>query len=86
MINHSCDPNAHVFFEGGQLRVRSLKAIAAGEEITVSYTPSMLNVASRKVLLDHKYFFDCYCEFCEPGLAFLHTNMSLHRYPLQDRT
>jgi SET and MYND domain-containing protein len=74
MINHSCDPNAHVFFEGDQLRVRSLKDIAAGEEITISYVPPMLNVANRKILLDHMFFFDCYCESCEPEPTFFFAN------------
>jgi len=37
-MNHSCDPNAFVFFENGQLRARSLKTIHAGDEITQSYT------------------------------------------------
>ncbi|KAK1759017.1 hypothetical protein QBC47DRAFT_336635 [Echria macrotheca] len=42
-INHSCLPNAHVFFEGNILRLRSLRKIKAEEEITISYIePSSL--------------------------------------------
>jgi SET and MYND domain-containing protein len=62
VINHSCDPNAHVFFEGERLFVRSLKEIAAGEEITVCYIDPTLDVAARKALLKREYFFDCCCK------------------------
>ncbi|KAK4155397.1 hypothetical protein C8A00DRAFT_42028 [Chaetomidium leptoderma] len=65
MINHSCDPNAFVFFEGRQLRIRSLKKIAAGEEVTICYLDPTLDVAARKALLKHEYFFDCYCNRCK---------------------
>ena len=37
LINHSCEPNSAVFFEGPELRLRSGQAIAPGEEITISY-------------------------------------------------
>lgn len=62
VINHSCNPNAFVFFEGRQLRVRSLKKIAAGEEITLCYVDPAIEVASRKKVLQRDYFFHCSCE------------------------
>ena len=37
LMNHSCDPNAHYFFEGLGLRVRALRSIHPGEEIQISY-------------------------------------------------
>lgn len=36
-INHSCAPNAHYFFGGRELRVRSLRSIRPNEEIQKSY-------------------------------------------------
>ncbi|KAL2166246.1 hypothetical protein VTG60DRAFT_3086 [Thermothelomyces hinnuleus] len=65
MINHSCAPNAFVTFEGCQLRVRSLKPIAAGDEITVSYADPTLPVFNRQNFLKETYFFDCRCKGCE---------------------
>ncbi|AEO58286.1 hypothetical protein MYCTH_33039, partial [Thermothelomyces thermophilus ATCC 42464] len=65
MINHSCAPNAFVTLEGCQLRVRSLKPIAAGEEITVSYADPTLPVFNRQKFLKETYFFDCRCKGCE---------------------
>ncbi|EPE31990.1 SET [Glarea lozoyensis ATCC 20868] len=38
LLRHSCEPNVFIFFEGNQLRVRSLKPLKAGEEISRSYT------------------------------------------------
>lgn len=67
-INHSCDPNAHVFFEGNQLFVRSIKKIEPGEEITISYIEPTFEVAKRQDILKHEYFFECSCEFPIPIL------------------
>ena len=64
-INHSCDPNAFVFFEGNQLRVRSLKRIPAGGEITVCYVDPTIDVAMRQELLKRDHFFDCCCSRCK---------------------
>jgi hypothetical protein len=48
LMNHSCDPNAFVFHEGSELRVRSLKPIRAGEEITQSYYDGDTDVLPRR--------------------------------------
>lgn len=42
-INHSSDPNAICLLEGTTLRVRSLRPIHAGEEITSSYTENTID-------------------------------------------
>lgn len=63
IINHSCVPNAFVTFEGCQLRVRSLRPIAAGEEITVSYADPSMPVFNRQKFLRDMYFFECHCRF-----------------------
>lgn len=61
VINHSCDPNAFAFFDGRRLYIRSLKTIAAGEEITISYLDPTITVCIRHEILQHEYFFDCRC-------------------------
>ncbi|KAK3323364.1 hypothetical protein B0T19DRAFT_442861 [Cercophora scortea] len=63
-INHSCDPNIFLFFEGNQIRVRSLKKIEAGEELTRCYTPEHLCIVRRQPWLKHGDFFDCWCRRC----------------------
>ena len=62
MINHSCDPNAFVYFEGNELRVRSIRPITAGEEITICYVDPTLILTARKAFLQREYFFDCSCK------------------------
>lgn len=61
-MNHSCDPNAHAFFEGTQLRVRSLKPIQAGDEITLAYVDPKTGVMMRRELLSSNHFFACKCK------------------------
>ena len=61
IINHSCDPNAFCSFEGAGIRVRSLRPIGEGEEITISYTDDTLARDTRRGHLT-KWFFDCACE------------------------
>lgn len=61
-INHSCDPNSSVFFEDGYVRVRSLRQIAAGEELTIAYCDTTWNVLLRQTFVKTEYQFDCKCE------------------------
>jgi len=63
-MNHCCDPSAFVFHEGKEIRVRSLKLIRAGEEITQSYFDVDVDVLVRQKGLQEKYFF--FCEFRYP--------------------
>jgi SET domain-containing protein len=63
MINHSCNPNAFVLFEGHTLCVRSLRKLAAGEEVTQCYGDVSVDVLMRRQVLKSRYFFDCYCKY-----------------------
>ncbi|KFZ07293.1 hypothetical protein V501_06603 [Pseudogymnoascus sp. VKM F-4519 (FW-2642)] len=65
MINHSCDPNTVMVFECGQLRLRSLKPIRAGDEITQTYTDLKAGVLVRRQELSIRASFTCSCIRCE---------------------
>ncbi|KAK4205013.1 hypothetical protein QBC40DRAFT_325619 [Triangularia verruculosa] len=65
MINHSCEPNAFAFLEKGEIRVRSLRKIAAGEEITICYIDPTIDVKSRQEILMDEHFFECDCTRCK---------------------
>ncbi|KAK4677823.1 hypothetical protein QC764_302260 [Podospora pseudoanserina] len=65
MINHSCEPNAFAFLEKGEIRVRSLRKIAAGEEITICYIDPTVDVKSRREILMDEHFFECDCARCK---------------------
>ena len=75
LMNHSCDPNAFVFCKGAQLRARSLRPIAAGEEITISYVNPLYNYNFRQKRLKSKYFFACQCT-SPSALSIHHTILS----------
>ncbi|KAK0641951.1 hypothetical protein B0T16DRAFT_516523 [Cercophora newfieldiana] len=47
-----------------QLRVRSLKKIPAGKEITISYVDPGFDVAARREVLQREHFFECNCTCC----------------------
>lgn len=61
-INHSCDPNAFAFVEGGKIHVRSLRKISAGEEVTITYLGMTVDANSRQKKLKKLHFFNCYCK------------------------
>jgi hypothetical protein len=67
LINHSCEPNSAVFFEGPELRLRSGQAIAPGEEITISYIDPNQSFNVRQEQLASKYHFTYKCKKCKKG-------------------
>lgn len=62
LSNHSCDPNAFVFHEGRQLRMRSLKPISPGDEITLSYVNLRAGMIPRGIMLRNSFSFVCSCK------------------------
>lgn len=68
-LNHSCVPNAqgnlNTDLPGSQFTIHALRAIADGEEITISYLHDELAVRSaRQRRLQEGYGFECACEIC----------------------
>ncbi|KAK8027761.1 hypothetical protein PG991_004817 [Apiospora marii] len=59
IMNHSCDPNVLISFDGSELVVRSLRAVEAGEELAHCYTDVQSDVLLRQKLLQSEYFFTC---------------------------
>ncbi|MEP9401779.1 SET domain-containing protein [Sphingomonas sp. VNH70] len=41
LVNHSCDPNAGLRFDGDRIRLIALRPIAAGEEVTWDYSTTL---------------------------------------------
>ncbi|CAK7217673.1 hypothetical protein SBRCBS47491_003243 [Sporothrix bragantina] len=71
LVSHSCVPNAFIFVEGRQARVRSLRAIDPGEEITVALVDTRLDVQNRREALRLQTLndeYDCNCNMCEEDL------------------
>lgn len=63
-FNHSCLPSAEFYNEGTSLRVRSVRDISAGEEVTISYVPVTETLWDRRQALWRQYKFDCECDRC----------------------
>ncbi|KAF1983591.1 SET domain-containing protein [Aulographum hederae CBS 113979] len=71
-LNHSCLPNAYWSFnttddEGmeGLMEVRATHVIQAGEEILITYVPTLSTKEERRELLWEGYGFECHCVACE---------------------
>jgi hypothetical protein len=61
LLNHDCQPNALIFFEGDELRARSLRTIRAGEELTRCYWDPTSDVLLRQQVFQAEQFFKCQC-------------------------
>lgn len=70
-LNHSCRPNAATSAGDGVTTVYSLRAIAPGEEICVSYASAFLwlPVHARRAQLAKRWGFLCACARCDEELA-----------------
>lgn len=70
MFNHSCEPSCKLRHPlGGSSGGRSLefvaaRAIAAGEQLTISYVDAALPREERRARLAESYYFDCACARC----------------------
>lgn len=67
--NHSCDPNAKIFFKRNnyELSIVALKSIGCGEQIFISYLEDcalMRSRYSRQKILMENYLFKCSCLKC----------------------
>ena len=69
LLNHSCTPNTAVIFSGSMLTLRSLAAIPAQSELSISYIDSTNPTSSRQSELQNRYFFNCKCPSCSAGLT-----------------
>lgn len=64
LLNHSCNPNATVWFDGDQAVVRACRDIEPGDEITISYIDRSMSRFKRKEALLRDFYFDCCCDVC----------------------
>ena len=71
LMNHSCQPNVAVSFQGSQLTVRATEPIKAGGHISHCYGPQKggLITPLRQQQLRHQYCFTCQCQGCRRGFV-----------------
>ena len=66
--NHSCAPNCEVAFaEDNAVFVVTTRAVALGEELTISYVDASGTDDERREELQETYGFECRCARCERG-------------------
>lgn len=65
-VNHACLPNSYFAYNTteGCMEYRTLRAVAPGEELTVSYTDIFVGTPQRRAALYEKRFFSCQCSRC----------------------
>ncbi|XP_071635897.1 SET domain-containing protein SmydA-8 isoform X1 [Temnothorax longispinosus] len=69
--NHCCVPNTrHHFDDQQRMHVSAVLPIAAGEEITMSYTDLLWDTWSRRQFLKITKYFSCHCNRCSDPLEF----------------
>jgi hypothetical protein len=64
-FNHSCSPNLQCLQAGVQMEFRTLRPIALGEPLTITYISCNAPLAARRRTLRSDYFFTCHCSRCE---------------------
>ena len=77
LVNHSCDPNCFLNFEGGphtafrRVHLRVTRLITPGEQLTICYGPHKNKIHSaknRREALQNQYSFLCHCASCHEEL------------------
>ena len=69
LLNHSCAPNTAIIFSGSALTLRSLAAIPAKSELSISYCDTTNATSARQSELRNRYFFHCKCSYCSAGIT-----------------
>lgn len=79
--NHCCVPNSrHHFDDQQRLHVSAALPIAAGEEITMSYTDLLWDTSTRRQFLRITKRFSCNCNRCSDPLVCLHCDHAISCY------
>ena len=71
ILRHNCVPNCVVTFEGNQVRVRAIRDIRPGEELTLYFGQNIgrdrSDYNSRRAFLKSHLNIDCTCKLCTQG-------------------
>ncbi|KIY72319.1 SET domain-containing protein [Cylindrobasidium torrendii FP15055 ss-10] len=64
LFNHDCTPNIKKTRDGRALAFRTLRDVAAGEELCISYVEETDSWEKRQARLQEWWFFSCQCAKC----------------------
>lgn len=63
-IDHSCEPNSILTFNGAKIFVKTIRDLDPDEKPTISYTDILMPKTFRQQLLLKNYYFVCKCMRC----------------------
>ncbi|KAL2815376.1 SET and MYND domain protein [Aspergillus granulosus] len=64
IMNHDCDYNSVVGFDGSEMYVKAIRPIKQGEQIFISYVDTTNRFPVRNKELLERYYFTCRCKKC----------------------
>ncbi|OOF96521.1 hypothetical protein ASPCADRAFT_129601 [Aspergillus carbonarius ITEM 5010] len=64
LINHSCNYNSVVNFDGPNLQIKALQPIPKDSQIFISYIDATNPYSRRQFDLQDRYYFTCHCSKC----------------------
>jgi len=83
LLNHSCDPNCVVVFQGRTQFIVATKDIEKDDELTISYIDQGYeDTKTRRHLLQEDYYFNCQCSRC--GSEPTPDSNLVHQLPIKD--
>lgn len=68
-MNHSCEYNTVVGFDGSVMYAKAIRPIAKDKEVLISYIDATNPYEQRQKELKERYFFTCNCPKCKRGTA-----------------
>ena len=66
-LNHACEPNCHIHYEGTTVKLCAVKDVATGDELTISFVSPSVDAAQcgdagmARLLVQALFGFDCRC-------------------------
>uniref|UniRef100_A0A8D9BF04 Protein msta, isoform A n=1 Tax=Cacopsylla melanoneura TaxID=428564 RepID=A0A8D9BF04_9HEMI len=71
LVEHSCFPNLYKSFtNSGQVLLRAMKPIAAGDHLSICYTDPLWGTINRRHHLEESKYFTCQCDRCRDPTEF----------------
>lgn len=76
LINHSCDYNSVVGFDGEELFIKAIRPIRKDEQIFISYIDTSEPFDARQSQLKERYYFKCRCSKCKQEARTINSSRS----------
>ena len=82
LLNHSCNPNSAIVYDGRKVSLHVSEKLEPDTELTISYINTTLSSKTRMSELWDRYHFTCRCSQCSQGLTLGHSIINPSIEPL----